>query len=80
MSREANCECALRSFWDGPCGWCIANPEVLPPLDYQQLARNAQFKFQECIDKIVTDAAIELGYQAGQHVAEAWNSAMRENL
>jgi hypothetical protein len=70
------CSCLGRSFWEGRCDWCIANPEILPLFDYQQLARSVQIEGEKALDEIVTNAAIELGYQAGKHVAEL----AKENL
>ena len=68
MSRESQCTCSLRSFWEGPCEWCSAHPEELPPMDYQQYARSILIDMQPVVDRIVTEAAIELGRRAGEEL------------
>lgn len=73
--KHAQCDCLLRSFFQGPCDWCRAHPEEQPPLDYQQVARAAQFAVQKAIDDTVSKAATELGYRAGRELSKLYESA-----
>jgi hypothetical protein len=70
-ARAANCGCSLRSFWEGPCDWCKANPPPPEkPLTWADMVRSARIENERLIDEIVNQCAAELGFAAGQQVAK----------
>jgi hypothetical protein len=63
-----NCSCAGRSFWEGLCDWCHAFPRPCPLLNWDDYNRAVRIQVDECIDKILDRASIELGWSAACYI------------
>lgn len=76
--KPSDCDCALRSFWDGPCKYHLeewrrvqASGEIGSYADYSSFA---SFASKTSIDEAVGQAAADLGHQAGLHVSDLWRA------
>ena len=67
---ERDCDCALRSFWDGPCEYHLAEYFITKdvPAKFTDYGAACQVEINKCIDPIIEQAAIELGWAAGNAV------------
>jgi hypothetical protein len=66
-----SCDCALRSFWDGPCEEHTRDPKLLDPVDakkFSDYGAAVSIEWNKMLDPIIEQAAIELGWAAGHSV------------
>ena len=65
-----DCDCSLRSFWDGPCEYHLYEELNNPVLEkkFSDYAAACTIEINKMLDPIIEQSAIELGWKAGQSV------------
>ena len=71
-----DCDCALRSFWDGPCEYHLHEELNDPGLEkkFTDYGAACTVEINKCLDPIIEQAAKELGWQAGKELG--WQAGM----
>jgi hypothetical protein len=71
--RMNNCDCALRSFWDGPCEYHTNHPLNDANLEkkFCDYGAACQIELNKVIDPFIEEAAKELGWQAGRSIDDS---------
>lgn len=67
-----NCDCALRSFWDGPCEYHLHEELNDPGLEkkFTDYGAACTVEINKCLDPLIEEAAKELGWQAGRSIVD----------
>ena len=67
-----DCDCALRSFWDGPCEYHTSHPlnDVDLEKKFSDYGAACQIELNKAIDPIVEQCAKELGWKAGHTIVD----------
>jgi hypothetical protein len=67
---ERDCDCALRSFWDGPCEYHLAEHLTTKsaPKKFTDYGTVVQIELNKYFDPIIEQCAAELGWAAGRSV------------
>jgi hypothetical protein len=65
-----DCDCSLRSFWDGPCEYHLHEELNNPVLEkkFSDYGAAVTIEFNKLFDPIIEECARELGWKAGQSV------------
>ena len=70
----SNCDCALRSFWDGPCSEHATEYAITHdgPAKFSDYGAAVDIERNKAIDPMVEQAAKELAFKAGEEIDKAF--------
>lgn len=77
---QHTCDCALRSFWDGPCAACttLSGGTISEYHSYTDFTKFSQIAIEEAIDENVKQCAKKLSTKASMSVSELEHWALNE--